>query len=84
MTTAAGVDFLEENYAKIPLLRRLLGSGPEFGSQEPAKKSRKREPLVLPPPSEPSEDDEDGDFQSREDRINPGLSTNSQFDPRLL
>ena len=52
--TATGVDFVEENYSNIPLLRRLLGAGdlPGFGEKNTAARGRRREPLTLPLHSE--------------------------------
>jgi len=52
--TASGVDFVEENYAGIPLLRKLLNAGatPQFRTQSTKDSSessmRFRAPLVLP------------------------------------
>ena len=59
--TAAGVDFVEENYANIPLLRRLLrsGSSPEFGTKDAGGNGRRRQPLILPVPGESSQDTTD-------------------------
>jgi curved DNA-binding protein len=57
--TATGVDFVEENYAKIPLLRKLLGTGTvrdlrkQSGSKTSDASPSSKAPLILPIRSEP-------------------------------
>ncbi len=50
--TASGVDFIEENFAKIPLLRKLLSAGiaPKFRNQSAMETSERssKAPLILP------------------------------------
>src|ERR1700692_2756841 len=59
--TASGVDFVEENCTRIPLLRRLLSAGiaPKFRNQsadDTSKvSSRPKTPLTLPIGSEQAE-----------------------------
>jgi curved DNA-binding protein CbpA len=58
--TASGVDYVEENYAKIPLLRRMLSSGAsrESRAQSEAgkpKTSQSPQPLILPGSREDAE-----------------------------
>ncbi len=59
--TVSGVDFVEENYEKLPLLRKLLGPGmaPEFHSKSthegPEGASKRKTPLIPPPESEPAD-----------------------------
>ena len=49
--TASGVDFVEENYAKIPLLMKLLGTGMATSFRKASPNSRA--PMILPIRSEP-------------------------------
>jgi len=53
--TVAGVDFVEENHAKIPLLGKLLsaGTGPKLRKQS-ARETTKA-PLILPIRTEPTD-----------------------------
>ena len=59
--TVNGVDFVEENYDKLPLLRKLLSGGiaPNFPSksvqEESEEASRPSTPLILPAESEPAD-----------------------------
>ena len=66
--TASGVDFIEENCTRIPLLRKLLnaGIGPKFRAKETSEVSlRPKPPLVLPIRTEPTE------VQSSPDEVPP-------------